>query len=880
MKKGIVMKRKLLYIGICSFLFAWSVLPARADGEERNEKGTTWVDPVEFYHLQDISRTDFQRDYDQGDIDFNRVLKEKGVKVYGLRLKPVAGAMRVRKFMDIGYDEEFRSADLSYQNLYGIEGVPIHEASFCVYFDESVSRKYSVDYTYSISANMDGEAYTDRGSATSSISISGLRLVASGGGVAFSYALTCNGTEKEHTSGSESMQGSMSASDVLTKLDGVDERLGHFIYFSGGRYLLAMLAATAKSTADKAGSMDLIPSEREKMINHPWPRVYFIVEQILVDASAAAAEEVAITGKPQEPVEGEQGLSAEDRTELANFVSDLVAWLKGEGDPFGLGEHTDATESAVINSIATIASILTGAGIAGFIGGTGASIASGMTDAILSGAAGSMPSPTPNTPNMPDINSTEPPKRPEEEEKKEEGEAPLPPPAEPPAQDPFAGEAFSHYVTKDADGDLTVRDPVTGKETIYINNGDGTYRNLTTDQDWTPAEIGEQLGFRDRNSALLKQDAEQAARNVAEQHEQWVNHDSQELSQEGKDYLDWKHKQEEAEKKQERIEKLAEKYGVPPNEESIKRAIKLEQSIESHFSAENKKLGDSFDKWAKGMEITEKVCDAGVNIMATCVPGGTVVKNVYTFVKEPLVGLSEAYAEEKGLSGAIGNVVVGMGKGALGVIQNEAGNLTKDMPNAAWREYGITILTENLKVGMAEYYKEGNLAKTSDAMIKAMGTKSVEFGFGKLINLGFDKLKGSSPADSWLNKPKSLGIGTRADVYKIRVDGNVSLNDNISKLGISTGDGVGKLTKIIGVSKTPGFSTFYSGKVDLGGMAEGTINEIANKAGVHNWGGSLAQADVAMRVEGLSYVIYGADKAADYINGLGETAMKYAKQEN
>ncbi|MBR3114481.1 MAG: hypothetical protein IKH47_01715, partial [Bacteroidaceae bacterium] len=65
------MKRLVLYIGFCLTLCAWSALPALADGEQRNfEVGTRWVDPVEFYELQDINRTDFQRDYDQGDIDF------------------------------------------------------------------------------------------------------------------------------------------------------------------------------------------------------------------------------------------------------------------------------------------------------------------------------------------------------------------------------------------------------------------------------------------------------------------------------------------------------------------------------------------------------------------------------------------------------------------------------------------------------------------------------------------------------------------------------------------------------------------------------------------------------------------------------------------
>ena len=81
-------------------LLCWHSTSVWADGEQRNhEEGTRWVDPVEFYEMQDIDRTDLQRDYDQGDIDFCKVVKDKGLKVYGLRLKPIAGALVVEKFL-------------------------------------------------------------------------------------------------------------------------------------------------------------------------------------------------------------------------------------------------------------------------------------------------------------------------------------------------------------------------------------------------------------------------------------------------------------------------------------------------------------------------------------------------------------------------------------------------------------------------------------------------------------------------------------------------------------------------------------------------------------------------------------------------------------
>ena len=807
---------------------------AWADGEQRNhEPGTKWVDPVEFFELQDINRTDFQRDYDQGDIDFNKVVREKGVKVYGLRLKPIAGAMRVRKFMNIGYDEDFVSATLSYQDLYGIEGVPLHEASFCVYFDETVSRTYSFDYTYSVKANIDGERYTDHGSSTSSISISGIRLVANGDGVAFSYALTCKGKEREHTSGSESMQGSLTASDVLTKPNCVDERLGHFIYFSGGRYLLAMLAATAKATADKAKEMDLIPSERELMSNHPWPRVYFIVEEILVDAGAAAAEEAAITGKDPEDVEGSEGLTNEDKTELMEYMEDLVAWLGGEGDPFGFGERTDENTAAVINTIATVSSILLGTGLAGVFGGTGASIAGGMTEAILSGAGGGVP---PTMPEPPQIDGLEP-KRPEEEEEKEDNTPP------PPEKKP---DFFGKYTRTDADGDIYVKDPVTGKETLYINNGDGTYRNFNTDQNWSPDEINENLRYRDENLGLLKQDADQAARNAAEQHEQWVNHDSKELSQEGKDYLDWKHKQEAAERKQEKIEELAKKYGVPPTEESIKRAIRLEQSIESAFADENRKLGDAFEKWENSMKVVDKTCEIGVNVMATCVPGGEAVKDAYTFAKATLVAASEAVAEGKSLGEGLAHVAVGVGNGVLGVVQNQAGNLTEGKSYALLKEYGITVGTEGLKDGITAYCKrDGDFSKAYSATLNAIGKKSAEFGISKGIGAVFGFVKDSAKQtlnpgsatidtdtgfrfsnpntaktiDKWLNKTHSTYAGHRADVFKVKV----------SDAG-----------KVSWGGKGQGFSIFYSGKIDTGKLAEGVVNETLVQTGAYDPAGELA----------------------------------------
>ena len=66
--------RKTTLLFIIWLLTSSIPLTALADGEQV-EGGLVWVDPVEFFHLQDITTTDLRRDYDQGDIDINEVLK-------------------------------------------------------------------------------------------------------------------------------------------------------------------------------------------------------------------------------------------------------------------------------------------------------------------------------------------------------------------------------------------------------------------------------------------------------------------------------------------------------------------------------------------------------------------------------------------------------------------------------------------------------------------------------------------------------------------------------------------------------------------------------------------------------------------------------------
>lgn len=659
-----------------------ATLTAFADGGQRNhEQGTKWVDPVEYFELQDIDRTDFQRDYDQGDIDFNKVIKQKGKKIYGLRLKPFAGAMRVEKFLNIGYDD-FISGSLDYQDLYGIQGIPLHEAAFCIYVDEGVSRNYSFTYHYTITDNFDGKPYTDKGTGEATISITGLHLVPSEGGVGLSYALSANVTEREQTSGG--MSGSGTLRGKLTKPSGVDGRLGRFIYFNGGRDLLVMLGGTAKEVADKATLEDLTADEKEKMTNHPWPRIYFLVEEIMVEDD----EEAIIP------------LSSEDKEELAFYLDDLMAWIKGEADPLGLGERTDAKTAAVINVIATVSAALAGGTLAAFVGGTGAQIASNMTESIINADGGDFP--PPDVPEQTEIKGVEP-KREEEEEEKpkpddepEGGEGGEPPVEDDPTvfKSTLYPELCEKYVKTDPFGDIYVKDPVTLEDVPYTNNGDGTWRNLITGQDWTPDEIGDRLRYRDENADLLLKDAMQGQQNKYEQHTAWVEKCKRDAERKYSDEM-LEYRKEVAKNDAEleaflRISELATRYGTVAlgdgsnvNDVLAERKEKLlaEQKKETKNAEKQMKYEKTLERFENVCNVTDKVCDTVLYTMGKCVPGGLYAYDAYALSKGVLVAASEVAAQDiftdrkMGLGETYWHLQGGALKGIVSVVQNHAGGI-------------------------------------------------------------------------------------------------------------------------------------------------------------------------------------------------------------
>ena len=486
-------------------------------------------------------------------------------------------------------------------------------------------------------------------------------------------------------------------------------------------------------------------------------------------------------------------LSEAERQSLIDTMDDLTDWLMGKGDPLGLDEHTDAAESAVVGAVGTLLALLLG-GLAG-------------------GAGGAIPLVPPVSSTVPPAGST----------------SPVDPTKFNPTDYPDYSDKF---ITQQPDGDLVVRDPVTGKETLYINNGDGTYRNFNTNQDWTPDEINEQLRSRDENSSLLQQDAETAARNVAEQHTAWEEQNARDLergySDEQKEFMDWKQEQEGQLKHEEYLDKMALKYHVPPTDKAIMDAIKFEQIMNQLDYKTHMAEKEAYDKTISYLEKVDKTAEFGVNIMAGAVPGGTGVKNAYTFAKSTLVATNESIVEGKSFGEGVAHIVVGMGNGALGVIQNEAGTLTKDASYGLLIEYGITIGTESAKDGFTKYYETGDIGKAMGAVANAASKKTLEFGASKMISVGLETVKGG--AADYVDYAKK-GLFPDDDWV---FTGACKINNLLNK----TADfNMGPEVRGIGGS----YTTAIKGTVERGAWVENVINEEVKATGVYDGAGKIGE---------------------------------------
>lgn len=161
-------------------------------------------------------------------------------------------------------------------------------------------------------------------------------------------------------------------------------------------------------------------------------------------------------------------------------------------------------------------------------------------------------------------------------------------------QGPNDGRGHGGYIKRDKDGDLLVRDPVTGKESIYVNNREtGLYTNPLTGATYTESELNNQIDSRAENAHVLSQDYKKSRQASEEQRK-----DNQNLSQ----------GQNELYKDRQMINKRESLYkkGIEGDEIAAAMALKMDQMQKQKAStgAINKsdlaRFQSTYSKWSGG----------------------------------------------------------------------------------------------------------------------------------------------------------------------------------------------------------------------------------------------------------------------------------------
>ena len=156
------------------------------------------------------------------------------------------------------------------------------------------------------------------------------------------------------------------------------------------------------------------------------------------------------------------------------------------------------------------------------------------------------------------------------------------------------GGGYGPYIRRNKDGDLVTKDPVTGEESIYVNNKKtGLYTNPLTGAEYTEDELTSHVASRAENAGVLGQDYETAQDAIKQQHK-----DNQKLSQAESEVN--------LEKSMKKLQKDLETKGAIGDDYADELAKKLkilrsQKKIDGEFNKDDfKKFQKTFNRWTRG----------------------------------------------------------------------------------------------------------------------------------------------------------------------------------------------------------------------------------------------------------------------------------------
>ena len=329
-------------------------------------------------------------------------------------------------------------------------------------------------------------------------------------------------------------------------------------------------------------------------------------------------------------------------------------------------------------------------------------------------------------------------------------------------------KSLAQGVTIDSDGDIHYTNPFTGQESVYISNGDGTYRNVLTGVEVTVQDINDKANFEFDNAAEIGLEQEKLTKWQEEQREanNWLSKEAEMAAQE-------KIRMEKHLAEQDRISKIMYKRGVfDGNTKEFKKKILQERQEETKKFGEYTAKAEYWDAAAKTAENVKAGADIAIDVMAEIEPtgAGKSIKNGYKFLSEAATQSGKVMAGKQSLKQAIGKTIV---NGALNyakdnVPNNEYSNELKCLANvtgngtAAYintrlidgksHEKALQKASDAAKAGLADFVVDYTVGKAMDGV-----TDGIEIKDNKVFNgiYNNNKVNGSSISKLGLKSQKS-----------------------------------------------------------------------------------------------------------------------------
>ena len=305
--------------------------------------------------------------------------------------------------------------------------------------------------------------------------------------------------------------------------------------------------------------------------------------------------------------------------------------------------------------------------------------------------------------------------------------------------EPEQKEDLGKYIRRDPDGDLYVKDPVTGKETLYVRKEDGRYRNTVSEQDYTLGEINDMLSHAEDNKGYYSDISKKQQEAVAYQHEH-----ASDFSETSVKLAEETRQQKEQEAREDAINKIGYKHGVyNGDEDAIRERLEKNQATAESLNEAYHRSAAHIDTAVKVAEGTKKVADVAADVVATADKTG-IFKDVYSATTAAAGNAGEVMAGNMTAAEAVAKTAV---EASTEIIKNRA--------QSTGAKFAANILGDSAQDATSAMLEGKDLGEVTDAAIAGAGRGLLDSTVDYAISTG-NKAAASSGRNSLTDAGETL----------------------------------------------------------------------------------------------------------------------------